>query len=44
MNFVHDQLFDAKKVRELTTVDAFTRYSHAIEPGSTGGEQVSSKH
>jgi putative transposase len=32
MDFVHDQLFDATKVRVLTVVDAFTRFSPAIEP------------
>lgn len=31
MDFVHDQLFDATKVRVLTVVDAFTRFSPAIE-------------
>jgi hypothetical protein len=32
MDFVHDQLFDGRKTRILTIVDAFTRYSPAIEP------------
>lgn len=32
MDFVHDQLFDATKVRVLTMVDAFTRFAPAIEP------------
>ncbi len=32
MDFVHDQLFDGRKTRVLTIVDAFTRYSPAIEP------------
>jgi putative transposase len=32
MDFVHDQLFDATKVRVLTILDAFTRYAPAIEP------------
>lgn len=31
MDFVHDQLFDATKVRVLTVVDAFTRFAPAIE-------------
>ena len=31
-DFVHDQLFDATRVRALTVVDAFTRFSPAIEP------------
>ncbi|NIJ50660.1 transposase InsO family protein [Rhizomicrobium electricum] len=31
MDFVHDQLFDGRKARVLTMVDAFTRYSPAIE-------------
>jgi len=32
MDFVHDQLFDGRKTRTLTIVDAFTRYAPAIEP------------
>ena len=31
MDFVHDQLFDGKKVRVLTVVDTFTRLSPAID-------------
>lgn len=31
MDFVHDQLFDGRKARVLTMVDAFTRYAPAIE-------------
>lgn len=31
MDFVHDQLFDGRKARVLTMVDAFTRYSPVIE-------------
>ncbi len=31
MDFVHDQLFDGRKARVLTMIDAFTRYSPAIE-------------
>jgi putative transposase len=31
MDFVHDQLFDGRKARVLTMVDAFMRYSPAIE-------------
>lgn len=31
MDFVHDQHFDARKVRVLMVVDAYTRYSPAIE-------------
>ena len=31
MVFVHDQLFDGRKVRVLTIIDAFTRYVPAIE-------------
>lgn len=31
MDFVHDQLFDATKVRVLTIMDTFTRFSPAIE-------------
>jgi putative transposase len=32
MDFVHDQLFDATKVRVLTILDTFTKYAPAIEP------------
>ncbi len=32
MDFVHDQLFDGRRARVLTVIDAFTRYSPAIEP------------
>ena len=31
MDFVHDQLFDGRKIRVLTMVDTFTRLSPAIE-------------
>jgi putative transposase len=31
MDFVHDQLFDGRKIRVLTIVDTFTRLSPAIE-------------
>jgi putative transposase len=31
MDFVHDQLYDGRKVRILTVIDAFTRYVPAIE-------------
>lgn len=31
MDFVHDQLFDGRKIRILTVVDTFTRLSSAIE-------------
>ena len=32
MDFVHDQLFDATKVRLLTMLDTFTKFSPTIEP------------
>jgi putative transposase len=32
MDFVHDQLFDATKVRVLTVIDTFTKFAPAIEP------------
>ncbi len=32
MDFAHDQLFDATKVRILTIVDALARFSPAVEP------------
>ena len=31
MDFVHDQLFAGRKIRVLTMIDTFTRYSPAIE-------------
>ena len=31
MDFVHDQLFDGRKIRVLTVVDTFSRLSPAIE-------------
>ena len=31
MDFVHDQLFDGRKIRILTVIDTFTRLSPAIE-------------
>jgi putative transposase len=31
MDFVHDQLFDGRKIRVLTIVDTFTRLSPAIQ-------------
>ncbi len=31
MDFVHDQLFDGKKIHVLTVVDVFTRFSPAID-------------
>jgi putative transposase len=36
MDFVHDQLFDSRKARVLTMVDAFTRYSPVIEARFNG--------
>ena len=31
MDFVHDELFDGKKIRVLTVIDIFTRFSPAID-------------
>jgi len=31
MDFVHNQLFDGRKIRMLTVVDTFTRLSLAID-------------
>ena len=31
MDFVHDQLFDGRKIRSLTIVDTFSRLSSAID-------------
>jgi transposase InsO family protein len=33
MDFVHDQLFDGRKIRVLTIIDTFTRLSPAIDVG-----------
>ena len=30
MDFVHDQLFDSRKIRALTSVDPFTRLAMRI--------------
>jgi putative transposase len=42
MDFVHDQLFDGRKIRVLTMVDAFTRLSPAIDVRQSyrGGDVV----
>ena len=41
MDFVHDQLATGRKIRVLTIVDTFSRYSPAIEPRfSYRGEDV----
>lgn len=32
MDFVHDQLAAGKKIRVLTVVDTFSRFSPAVEP------------
>ena len=42
MDFVHDQLFDGRKIRALTVVDIFTRLSPAIEvrPSWRGSDVV----
>lgn len=37
MDFVHDQLFDGRKIRALTIVDTFTRLSPAIDMRQSGG-------
>jgi putative transposase len=38
---VHDQLATGRKIRVLTVVGTFSRYSPAIDPGfSYGGEDV----
>ena len=31
MDFVHDQLYDGRRIRILTVIDTFTRYVPAIE-------------
>ena len=31
MDFVHDQLYDGRKIRILTVIDAFTRYVQALD-------------
>jgi putative transposase len=41
MDFVHDQLATGRKIRVLTVVDTFSRYSPAIDPRlSYRGEDV----
>ena len=41
MDFMHDELFDGRRIRLLTTVDNFTRESLAIEVGDhIGGHRV----
>jgi len=42
MDFVHDQLFDGRKIRVLTIVDTFTRLSPAIDVRQSyrGGDVV----
>jgi putative transposase len=42
MDFVHDQLFDGRKIRALAVVDIFTRLSPAIEvrPSWRGSDVV----
>lgn len=43
MDFVHDQLYDGRRLRILTVIDAYTRYVPAIEPRErfTGADVVS---
>lgn len=43
MDFVHDQLYDGRRLRILTVIDAYTRYVRAIEPRErfTGADVVS---
>lgn len=42
MDFVHDQLYDGRKIRILTVIDAFTRFVPAIDvrPRYTGADVV----
>lgn len=41
MDFVHDQLAMGRKIRVLTIVDTFTRFSPAVDPRfSYRGEDV----
>jgi len=42
MDFVHDELFDGRKIRVLTIVDTFTRLSPAIDARQSyrGGDVV----
>ena len=44
MDFVHDQLFDGRKIRALTVVDTFTRLAPAIEGGRAGAAVMLSQH
>jgi hypothetical protein len=46
MDFVHDQLFDGRKIRVLTIIDTFTRLSPAIDVRQSyrGGGQIVHDH
>ena len=39
MDFVHDQFATGRKLRVLTIVDTFTRFSPALEPRFTSSNQ-----
>ena len=41
MDFVHDQLATGRKIRVLTIVDTFTRFSPAVDPRFTWENEVS---
>jgi len=43
MDFVHDQLFDGRKIRVLTVVDTFTRLSDEAEFSSPECSKVGGK-
>ena len=43
MDFVHDQLFDGRKIRVLTIVDTFTRLSPAIDAAAVSRQPTSSQ-
>jgi putative transposase len=44
MDFVHDQLFDGRKIRVLTIVDTFTRLAPAIDVRQNKGVDVVATH
>jgi transposase InsO family protein len=44
MDFVHDQLFDGRKIRVLTIVDTFSRLSPAIDVRQSTAVAMSSLH
>jgi hypothetical protein len=42
MDFVHDQLATGRKIRVLTIVDTFSRFSPAVDPQLRAGAEIAS--